>query len=421
MKRWIALILAGTTLIAIGFAFLLLDVYRTTPSSTWWLRLISLLSLRFLDRTLRAVIFGGFGVALVLIGNWGLNRALLKPFVKPGRQIYDMVSAYRRKERGPKVVVIGGGTGLSALLRGVKEYTTNITAIVTVADDGGSSGELRRTVGILPPGDIRNCLAALSNDEALLTQIFQYRFSTAAGLNGHTLGNLLITALTELTGSFEEAVAETGRVLAVQGRVLPATLHDVRLVADVQMPNGEGVVQQVRGESQIPKAAGKVLRVWLEPDSPKAFPPTLQALLSADLIVVGPGSLYTSIIPNLLVPDIAGALRASRALKFYVCNVATQPGETDGYQCGDHLKTLEKHVGTRLFDLLISNNRFEGKLPENLEWVKTEAQLQHTYSVYSADLVDLENPWRHDSKKLAKTIMDLYYERTGPLLTRDED
>lgn len=421
VKRWIALILAGTTLIAIGFAFLLLDVYRTAPSSTWWLRVISLLSLRFLDRTLRAVIFGGFGVALVLIGNWGLNRALLKPFVKPGRQIYDMVSAYRRKERGPKVVVIGGGTGLSALLRGVKEYTTNITAIVTVADDGGSSGELRRTVGILPPGDIRNCLAALSNDEALLTQIFQYRFSTAAGLNGHTLGNLLITALTELTGSFEEAVAETGRVLAVQGRVLPATLHDVRLVADVQMPNGEGVVQQVRGESQIPKAAGKVLRVWLEPDSPQAFPPTLQALLSADLIVVGPGSLYTSIIPNLLVPDIAGALRASRALKFYVCNVATQPGETDGYQCGDHLKTLEKHVGTRLFDLLISNNRFEGKLPENLDWVKTEAQLQHTYSVYSADLVDLENPWRHDSKKLAKTIMDLYYERTGPLLTRDED
>jgi len=420
VKRWIVVILAGTTLIAIGFAYLLLDAYRSNPSSTWWLRVISLLSLRFLDRTLRALIFGGFGVALVLIGNWGLNRALIKPFMQPGRHVYDTVSAYRRKERGPRIVVIGGGTGLSSLLRGLKEYSTNITAIVTVADDGGSSGELRRTIGILPPGDIRNCLAALSNDEALLTQIFQYRFSTGAGLNGHTLGNLLITALTDITGSFEEAVAETGRVLAVQGRVLPATLHDVKLVADIESPGEVGVVQQVRGESQIPKAAGKVQRVWLEPNNPEAFPPTLQALLSADLIVVGPGSLFTSILPNLLVPDIAEAIRASRALKFYVCNVATQPGETDGFCCGDHVATLETHTGSRLFDIVLSNNRFEGKLPDGPQWVKTDQDLKQKYSIYSADLIDLENPWRHDSAKLAKAIIDLYYERTGPLISKED-
>jgi len=230
----------------------------------------------------------------------------------------------------------------------------------------------------------------------------------------------LITALTDITGSFEEAIAETGRVLAVQGRVLPATLHDVRLVADVKLPGENGVVQQIHGESQIPKAAGRVERVWLEPDSPKAFPPTLQALLSAELIIVGPGSLFTSILPNLLVPDLANAMRASRALKFFVCNVATQPGETDGFQCGDHLSTLEKHIGTRLFDMVISNNRFEGKLPDGPQWVKTEQDLKQKFSIYSTDLIDLENPWRHDSAKLAKTIMDLFYERTGPLISKDE-
>ena len=413
VKRWIIPILAGTTLIGVGFAILILDIYRSAPE-TWWLPLLSVLSLRFLTRPLRALIFGGLGVGLILFGTWALNRSLLSPFVRPGSAIIDTVTAYRRKERGPRIVTIGGGTGLSSLLRGLKAYTHNLTAIVTVTDDGGSSGELRRNVGILPPGDIRNCLAALSDDEALLTQLFQYRFGSGAGLNGHSLGNLLITALADITGSFEEAVAESGRVLAVRGRVLPATLHDVRLVAEVQLPEIATEVR-VKGESLIPKMAGQVRRVWLEPGNPAAFPPAIQAILAADLILVGPGSLYTSLLPNLLVPDLAEALRASRALKFYVCNVATQAGETDGYTCGDHVRTIERHVGGRLFDLVISNKDFQSALPDKIDWVYTEEDLDQEYAVYQADLIEREHPWRHDAAKLASVVMDLYYERTGPL------
>lgn len=413
VKRWLGLILIGITLIALGFAVLILDIYRNAPE-TWWVPVLAFLSLRFLSRPLRAVIFGGLGLFMLLWGIFGLNRTLMQPFVKPGKDIFTEVSSYRKRERGPRIVVLGGGTGLSSLLRGLKLFTSNITAIVTVADDGGSSGELRKNIGVLPPGDIRNCLAALSSDETLLTQIFQYRFSNATGLNGHTLGNLLITALTDITGSFEEAVAETGRVLAVQGRVLPATLHDVQLVADVRMPDN-GRVVKITGESEIPKAAGKIQHVWLEPGNPKAFPPVIQSILSADLIVIGPGSLYTSILPTLLVPDIADALRASKALNFYVCNVATQPGETEGYSCGDHVATIEKHLGRRLIDLVICNHRFEEHVPDTVEWVKIEPDLGEKYSVYSTDLIDLDNPWRHDSLKLAQAIMDLYYERTGPL------
>lgn len=418
LKRWVVLILAGTTLISLGFAVLILDAYRTAPES-WWLPVLSALSLRFLARPVRALVFGVSGLMLMLWGIGGLNRTLLMPFVKPGRPLLETVSNYRRRERGPHIVVIGGGTGLASLLRGLKAHTHNLTAIVTVADDGGSSGELRRNMGVLPPGDIRNCLAALSNDEALLTQVFQYRFSSGPGLEGHSLGNLLITALTEITGSFEEAVAESGRVLAVQGRVLPSTLHDVQLVADISLPSRQGDVL-VRGESEIPKAAGKVQRVWLEPSNPAAFPPAIQALLSADLILLGPGSLYTSILPNLLVPHVAQAIRASRALKFFICNVATQVGETDGYSSGDHVRTIEKHLGEGLFDLVLCNDHFAAGLPQGPEWVKPEEGFMEAYSVYAADLVDPHNPWRHDSGRLAQTIMDLYYDRTGPLLPREE-
>ena len=418
VKRWVVVILGGTTLLGIGFAILVLDVYRTAPE-TWWLPLLSALSLRFLDRTLRAIIFGIIGVGIVSVGVWGLNRALLKPFLKPGKQVVETVSAYRRRERGPRIVALGGGHGLSMLLRGLKTHTGNITAVVTVADDGGSSGEIRKSIGILPPGDMRNCLAALSNDEALLTQIFQYRFSERAGLNGHSFGNLFITAMADITGSVEEAVTEAGRVLAVQGRVVPSTLHDVKLVADISLPYSMKNIR-VDGESEITKAPGEIKRVWLEPSNPHAYPPAIQSILSADLVIIGPGSLYTSILPNLLVPDIVEALRASRALKFFICNVATQRGETDGYQCGDHVTTIEKHLGQNIFDLIISNKSFKGTLPSDIDWVISEPDLSEKYSVYYADLIDEKYPWRHDSDKLSRAIIDLYYERTGPLLLRDD-
>jgi len=418
VKRWLLMILAGTTMLGVGLAFVLLDIYRTAPE-TWWLPILSILALRFLDRTLRAIIFGGIGLGLILFGVWGFNRALMRPFLRKGEGVLDAVTAYRRKERGPHIVVIGGGTGLSTLLRGLKLFTNNLTAIVTVADDGGSSGELRRNLGVLPPGDIRNCLTALSNDETLLTQLFQYRFGSGTGLEGHSLGNLFITALAEITGSFEEAVIESGRVLAVTGRVLPSTLQDVRLVAEIAIP-GQDKLIQVKGESAITQAGGEIKRIWLEPNNPLAYPPTIQAILSADLIIIGPGSLYTSLLPDLLVPDLVEAVRASKAIKFFVCNVASQPGETQGYTCGDHVHSIERHVNGPIFDLVICNKDFSEKLPPGTEWIKPEEESKRDYILYQANLINNESPWRHDDEKLARTIMDLYEERTGPLTERED-
>ena len=415
VKRWLVLVLLGITLFGIGLAILILDVYRTAPD-TWWLPIISTASLRFLPRLLRALIFGGLGALLILRGMWGLNNSLIAPFLKPGKRVVDALAGHRRRERGARIVAIGGGHGLATLLRGLKEYTNNLTAIVTVSDDGGSSGRLRRTLGILPPGDIRNCLAALSDDEAMLSQLFQYRFPNgASGLDGHSFGNLFITAMAEITGSFEEAVAESGRVLSVSGRVLPSTLRDVRLLADVMLPH---LVSEIRveGESRIPESTGKVRRVWLEPNTPPAFPEAVQAILNADLIVIGPGSLYTSILPNLLVPDISAAIRSSRALKMFICNVATQLGETEDYSCGDHLRAVEEHVGSGLFDLVVCNWIFEGNLPEGLQWVVVEDDLDADYPIYRADLIDYVQPWRHEAKKLSQVVIDLLEERTGPLV-----
>jgi uncharacterized cofD-like protein len=338
---------------------------------------------------------------------------LLKPFVPPGKPLIEALDSFRRRDRGPRIVVLGGGHGLASLLRGLKEYTHNITAIVTVADDGGSSGELRKQMGVLPPGDIRNCLAALSNNEDLLSQVFQYRFASGAGLEGHSLGNLLITALTEITGSFEEAVAESGRVLAVYGQVLPSTLTDVRLLADLETSDGK--IAHVSGETQIRETPGAIRRLWLDPANTPAFPPAISAILSADLILIGPGSLYTSLMPNLLVRDLTHALRASQAIKFFICNVATERGETDQFTCLDHVKSIEAHVGPNLFDLVLCNNHFEGDLGKDVNWVKMDEELLQHASVYCADLIDAAYPWRHDSKRLAKTIMNLFYERTGPL------
>lgn len=414
VKRWLLLVLFGTTLIAVGLAVLVLEVYRSAPD-TWWLPILSVASLRNLERPIRALIFGSIGIGFILWGIWGLNRSILAPFRKPGRPVVDELTTHRRRERGPRIVAIGGGHGLSTLLRGLKAYSFNITAVVTVADDGGSSGRLRRTMGILPPGDIRNCLAALSYDEALLAQLFQYRFANGGiGLDGHSFGNLFISALAEITGSFEEAVAESGRVLAVHGRVLPATLHDVRLVADMALPHNIGEIR-VEGESQIPEFPGQIRRVWLEPNNPPAYPKVIRAILAADLIVIGPGSLYTSILPNLLVPDISASIRASRALKIYVCNVATQPGETDGYSCLDHIMVLEDHIGEGLFELVVANSMYVNNLPEGIEWVATNEDTESNYAMYCSDLVNKETPWRHDHIKLAQVIIDLYQERTGPL------
>ncbi len=415
VKRWLVIILLGITLLGIGLGIGLLEIYRTAPD-TWWLPALSAASLRFLPRPLRVLIFLGIGFGLVLYGIFELNHTIIKPFLRPGERVATALRLHRQRGRGPRVVAIGGGHGLASLLRGIKAYTNHITAIVTVADDGGSSGRLRKQFGILPPGDIRNCLAALSSDEALLAQLFQYRFSTGeTGLDGHSFGNLFISALAEITGSFEAAVAKSGRVLAVQGQVLPSTLHNVRLEADVELSDTTNQVR-IQGESQIPKTNGKVKRVWIEPGNPPAFPLAIQAILAADLIIIGPGSLYTSLLPNLLVPDLVQAIQASRALKIFVCNVATERGETTDYNCGDHIRVIEEHVSGRLFDIAIANNQHDGTLPPSVQWVRIEPDLVEDYSIHPADLVNSLYPWRHDSRKLAQVVIDLYQERTGPLV-----
>jgi uncharacterized cofD-like protein len=327
-------------------------------------------------------------------------------------------SGREETDQAPRAVAIGGGTGLATLLRGLKQHTPYVTAIVTVADDGGSSGRLRRELGVLPPGDFRNCIAALADDEALITQLFQYRFGQGQGLNGHSFGNLFITALAAVTGSFERAILEAGRVLAVQGRILPSTLEDVTLVADLRNVTDVGLVPhsltRVQGESAIPRAGQPIERVFLRPDRARAYPGAVRAILEADLILAGPGSLFTSVLPNLLVQDIRRAVAASRALKIFVCNVATQPGETDGFDVGEHARALQHHAGVGLFPYVLANNRLipNSEMP-HLEPVILAYEQDAGYQVIECDVVDQGAPWRHDSLKLADEVMHFYYSKGG--------
>ncbi|MDH7485295.1 MAG: YvcK family protein [Anaerolineae bacterium] len=410
VKRWLLLLIAGITLFSLGCAYLLRALYDVRPLPSFFYYL----TLQFIPRWGRALLLGAVGGVLMAVGLVRLNRALLAPFLRPGQEkVVDALYRHRQRQRGPKVVAIGGGTGLSVLLRGLKEYTDHLTAIVTVADDGGSSGRLRRELGVLPPGDFRNCLAALSEAEGLTTRLFQYRFGEGAGLDGHSFGNLFITAMAGVTGSFEQALVESSRVLAVRGRVLPSTLQDVTLCADLreEREGMEAGWRRVEGESSIPRQAGTIERVFLEPEEVSAYPEAVKAILEADLIVAGPGSLYTSVLPNLLVPDVTQAIRTSRAMKVYVCNVATQPGETGGYSVSDHLRALQKHVGPGLFHLVLANDRFLGAMAGpswGLEWVRLSPQDEVDCRLLTADLVDETFPWRHDSHKLARCLIELY-------------
>jgi uncharacterized cofD-like protein len=409
VKRWLLLMVLGTALIGLGLAVFLLDVYRSYPESSW----LQFLSLSVLPRWLRAVIFGGSGILILLFSAMRLNRSLLAPYLQPGKSVVETVAEHRRLERGPRIVAIGGGTGISTLLRGLKLRTSNLVAIVTMADDGGSSGRLRRSLGLPPPGDLRNCIAALSDDEALLTNLFQYRFLDGDELGGHSFGNLFIAALAGATGSFEKGILEAGRVLTIRGKVIPATMRNVALLAD-KAPSFDVQAVRIEGESSIPSFPGRIQRLQLEPDDAPAYPEALNAILNADMIVIGPGSLYTSILPNLLIPDITAAIKATRCFKVFVCNVASQVGETDGYSCEDHVKAIEEHVGKGLFDLVVANDCFDATLPTEISWVK-QPDANLSIPIYMTDLVNSERPSHHDPIKLSEILISLLEERTGPL------
>ena len=365
--------------------------------------------------------------AIALVGVWGVWTGLRgqtradeprSPVPAPAEV---RVPDGRRAKRDLQIVAIGGGTGMPQLLRGLRAYSDHITAIVTVADDGGSSGRIRRQMGMLPPGDFRNNIAALSEAEDLMTRLLQYRFAQRdvggngdRELAGHSFGNLFITTMAAVTGSFEQGIAESSRVLAVRGRILPATLEHVTLCAEIsrRSEDGRDEWQIVRGESNIPRTGGRIVRVFLEPDTPRGYPAVIQAILRADLIVAGPGSFYTSVMPNLLVPSVRDAICASRAQRIYICNVATQPGETDGYSVSDHMRQLQVHAGDA-FSTVLANDNYDPAHPPypNGQWVELpDSEKATKYRCFSGDLSLADLPSHHDPVKLAARLVDVYYE-----------
>jgi uncharacterized cofD-like protein len=350
----------------------------------------------------------GIGITLGLVATFVGIRGLVR-FGRGTPEGLQILRAQARLGRGPRLVAIGGGTGLGALLGGLKHETSNITAVVTVADDGGSSGVLRRDMGVPPPGDIRSCLVALSDDESLLGRLFQYRFPEG-GLHGHSFGNLFLAALAEVTGDFESAVKESGTVLKIRGRVLPATLED-DLQLHAQLEGGE----HVSGESSITAAERLPIRVWVTPADPPALPQAVEAILEADLVVLGPGSLYTSIIPNLLIPQVREALEQTQARVVYVCNVMTQPGETDGYTAGDHVEALLRHGAAGIIDaVLVSDTPVPDELTEAYRRlgaapvaIDEQRMARMGVPVVHGDVAAAGDQFRHDPPRLSAALMRL--------------
>jgi uncharacterized cofD-like protein len=390
IKRWILLCAIGIFCVGIGSAKTL---SRNSPWSTF-LGLVTLL----------------LGIVLLILGIKYMVKSFIGIFLpQKEKELVDIVYQKRHLERGSRIAAIGGGTGLSVLLHGLKNYTSNITAIVTVADDGGSSGRIREQFDTLPPGDIRNCLVALADAEPLMRELFQYRFEDNSELHGHNFGNLFITALSKVTGDFEKAIKESSKVLAIRGQVVPSTLHKIKLVAE--HTDGTKTV----GESKIPHTKTPIRKVYLNPVNCRPTEEALEAIYSAEAIIFGPGSLYTSVLPNLIVPGITDALVRSRATKIYVCNVMTQAGETDNFTASLHLKTLVEHTHPRIIDYCIVNTApvpvqlLEKYRQENaFPVVNDAAKIRELgYQIIEEDVINTVNFVRHDSEKLARVIIDL--------------
>jgi uncharacterized cofD-like protein len=406
LKRWLFLLFLGIAILGLGAAIFLRDLYRTTDADQ--ITIVYWLTGAWLEPQVRAALVALIGIVLTGIGMWGLMRSVVSPFVARGDSVLEVLYTKRYLARGPRIVAIGGGTGLSTLLRGLKGYSANITAVVAVADDGGSSGQLRQQLGIVPPGDIRNCIAALADAEPLMTQLMQYRFPAGSGLDNHAFGNLFIAAMTAVTGDFEEAVRESNRVLAVRGQVLPATSVPLNLSA--RLASG----RLLSGQSGIAAASEPITRVFIEPSDVRANEEALERILEAQMIVIGPGSLFSSILPNLLIGDVRDALAAASGLKVYVCNVATQPGETPELTASQHLRVLFDHVGDDLIDVVIVNRSDEARWPAGSRSRAVEVDVRGLEElpvvIVEEDVIDPLNAHRHDPAKLATALMRLQQE-----------
>ncbi len=428
VKRWLLLMFAGLLLLALGVAHVLRQLSVGLQPGGLAQSVLDVVTLQFLPVWLRGAVFGTLGVGLFAVGAWRLAQALTEPLrADEETPIADVIYQKRFLARGPRIVAIGGGTGLSTLLRGLKEHSSNLTAIVTVADDGGSSGALRAELGIPPVGDIRNCIAALADAEPLMADLLGYRFpgferaesglveTSPGGLSGHPVGNLLLAAMTAIEGGdFEEGVRRMNRVLAVRGKVVPASATPINLVARTN----DGVT--VTGQSTIMRTAG-IERVWIEPRNVAAAEDALAAIADAEIVVLGPGSLFTSVLPVLLIPAIRRAVAAAPGIRVYACNVAMQVGETEGFDLADHVEALLAHTQPDIVDLVIANDRFDGEAapwPADAVKLRWPPKVDAPPHLATDGVASLAEPHHHDPERLASAILRAI-EREGPAVRRE--
>ena len=407
LKRWLGVGAIGLVSITLGVMFSL--KISTGPA---FISFLENVTLRNESPYLRGGIFIGIGVVGAIIAGVGLIRSMGN--VRQGSRnltFFDSLYVNRVLGSGPKITVIGGGSGLPNLLRGLKYYTSNISAIVTVADDGGSSGRLRSELGILPPGDIRNCLVALADSEDVMQQLMDYRFESEGQLDGHSFGNILIAALAGIGGDFARGVEVAGELLAIRGRVIPSTLSNVTLVGSTV--SGETLI----GETRVGNSSDRLRSLSLIPANPAAHPEAVRAIEDADLIVIGPGSLFTSIVPNLLISDISAALASSPAFKIYVCNVAEEPAQTEGYSVLDHSKVVQHYGGKGAIDAVLANNNLPQRpTPAGLGFIRANKPWSDDVLLVEADVIDEtddNSTARHDPVKLSNAIAEAYPKYRG--------
>ena len=404
LKRWLVMEAFGLAAVGIGIVFAL--QFSLGPG---FHSFVGTLSLRDTAPAIRGGVFIALGLVVAGGATFGLFRSVAGAWSRRGRwALLDLLYIERVLGGGPRVVALGGGSGLPSLLRGLKHYTSNISAVVTVADDGGSSGRLRSELGILPPGDIRNCLVALADSEAVMQQLMDYRFSTNGQLDGHSFGNILIAALASIGGDFCKGVEAAGDLLAIRGKVIPSTHTDVTLVGSTISG------QRLIGESRVGTAPERLSSIAILPTDAPGHPDAIKAIEEADLILLGPGSLFTSIVPNLLVRDVADAVARSRGFKIYVCNVAEEPDQTVGFSIADHLNVVRHYSGDNSVDAVIANSNLpDGPSPAGLSYIGPDTP-KHDRLVYvAADVIDEAHPARHDPVKLAATIADTYQKHRG--------
>ena len=413
VKRWLFLFTIGVLLCAFGLAFLFnFQIMGALEELVFQLTYATTGKYSNVLVVLVGGLFVLFGLGFMIYGTRKTIKSVVTAVMPElSGSLMEKVFVQRKLTHGPAITVVGGGTGLSTLLRGMKYITNNCTAVVTSADDGGSSGRLRKELGIIPPGDLRNCLTALADREPLMERLMQYRFKGDSPLAGHCFGNLFIAAMAEAEGGMEEGLNATSQILKVRGRVIPSTLEDIQLQAEMS----DGTI--VSGESKIPEARKRIKKMLMKPANASASKGAVDAILKSDVLIFGPGSLYTSVIPNLLVEEIREAILKSDAVKIYVCNVMTQPGETDGYGAFEHVRALIDHMGHQFLDYVIVNDQkitteqlkqyyAEGSMPVTPDVEKIR---KLGITVVPASLISKDDLVRHEPRKLARALIMLIY------------